>query len=249
MVRLPISAYIEIGNDDEQEHDMTPDEGRRVRELFDRLAELEHAPREADAEAAIGDGLRRAPHAIYALVQSVLVQDDALRAAQARIAELERGAGAGDEAPRGFLDSMRETLFGAQAPRGSVPSVPGGRMNGTGDRAPPSFLGTAAAAAVGLIGGSLVMNAVQGLMRPAGASQSAFDASSAAGGTASPSTDTSAPSELARAAGIDDVTSDQTRSQSLFGSGDARARSDDAGDDNAFDSADFDDFDFDSDFG
>jgi uncharacterized protein len=41
-----------------------------VTDLFDRLADLESAPRDAAAEQLITDELQRAPHAIYALVQS-----------------------------------------------------------------------------------------------------------------------------------------------------------------------------------
>ena len=68
---------------------MTPEERELVTELFDRLATLENAPRDPDAERLIIDGLRRAPNATYALVQTTLVQDEALKRADARIRELE----------------------------------------------------------------------------------------------------------------------------------------------------------------
>src|SRR5262249_1761773 len=70
---------------------MTPQERQLVDELFDRLAQLENAPRDPDADRAIADGLRQAPHAVYALVQTALVQDEALKRANARIQELEGG--------------------------------------------------------------------------------------------------------------------------------------------------------------
>ena len=47
---------------------MTPQERELIADLFDRLAHLENEPRDADAERAIRDGLRRAPHAAYPLV-------------------------------------------------------------------------------------------------------------------------------------------------------------------------------------
>jgi hypothetical protein len=72
---------------------MTPQERQLVAELFDRLASLEGAPRDPEAERAIAEGLRTAPHAIYPLVQTVLVQDEALRRADARIRELEAAMG------------------------------------------------------------------------------------------------------------------------------------------------------------
>jgi hypothetical protein len=108
---------------------MTPQERQLIDDLFDRLAKLESAPRDADAIAAIAQGLRNAPNAIYPLVQTVLVQDEALKRANTRIQDLEQAlaAGQGQGQSGGFLDSMRDKIFGqegrAQA-RGSVPNVP-----------------------------------------------------------------------------------------------------------------------------
>jgi hypothetical protein len=108
---------------------MTPEERNLIAELFDRLAALEDAPRDPEAERAIRDGLRQAPNAIYPLVQTALVQDEALKRADARIQELESQLGAGAPPPRqgSFLDNMRDSLWGhrdGSAPRaGSVPSV------------------------------------------------------------------------------------------------------------------------------
>jgi hypothetical protein len=102
---------------------MTPQERQLVDDLFDRLAKMEGASRDPDAAASIARGLRIAPNAVYALVQTVLVQDEALKRANARIQELE-AAGAGEQRqPGGFLDSMRETISGQGQPRGSVPNV------------------------------------------------------------------------------------------------------------------------------
>lgn len=102
---------------------MTPQERQLVDDLFDRLTKVESAPRDPDAAAAIAQGLRIAPNAAYALVQTVLVQDEALKRANARIQELE-AAGTGEPRQSGsFLDSMRETIFGQTPQRGSVPNV------------------------------------------------------------------------------------------------------------------------------
>ncbi|OKO78192.1 ABC transporter substrate-binding protein [Bradyrhizobium sp. NAS80.1] len=103
---------------------MTPQERQLVDELFDRLSKLENAPRDPDAIAAISDGLRKAPGAIYALVQTVLLQDEALKRAHARIQELEAEHAPEQAQSGGFLDSMRESLFGSSPSRGSVPNVP-----------------------------------------------------------------------------------------------------------------------------
>ncbi len=104
---------------------MTPEERNLINELFDRIATLENAQRDPAAEQAIYDGFQRAPNAAYALVQTVLVQDEVLKRAEARIRELEAG-GAPDASPRdsSFLGSMRESLgFGEPRRTGSVPSV------------------------------------------------------------------------------------------------------------------------------
>jgi uncharacterized protein len=102
---------------------MTPQERQLVDDLFDRLSKVESAPRDPDAVAAIAEGLRKAPNAIYALVQTVLLQDEALKRANSRIQELEAGSAGEQHQSGGFLDSMRDTIFGQNQPRGSVPNV------------------------------------------------------------------------------------------------------------------------------
>jgi hypothetical protein len=120
---------------------MTPQERQLVTELFDRLATLEGKPRDPEAEALIANGLRNAPHAPYALVQTVLVQDEALRNADARIRELE-GGDAAAPAEGGFLDNMRDAFLGRRAEgRGSVPSVGTGRNSPWQSRAPDAPAG------------------------------------------------------------------------------------------------------------
>lgn len=198
---------------------MTPQERQLVDDLFDRLAKLETAPRDAEAERAIIEGLRRAPNAVYALVQTALVQDEALKRADARIREL---SGEG-ETPQGagFLDNMREAFLGRT--RGSVPSVPLNRSSGPDPRwnqggayantnapaAPPqgafggggSFLGTAAASAAGVIGGALLLNTISSMFGHHGSGQ-AF----AAPPSQSPWDNSNASnSDLARDAGLNDV--------------------------------------------
>jgi uncharacterized protein len=102
---------------------MTPQERQLIDDLFDRISKLENAPRDSDAMAAIAQGLRQAPNAVYALVQTVLLQDEALKRANSRIQELEAGPASAQSQSGGFLDSMRETIFGQSQPRGSVPNV------------------------------------------------------------------------------------------------------------------------------
>jgi hypothetical protein len=247
---------------------MTPQERQLVDDLFDRLSKVEGAPRDPDAAAAIAQGLRDAPNAVYALVQTVLVQDEALKRANSRIQQLEDG---GEQPQSGsFLDSMRETIFGQTSQRGSVPNVrppglPGRPAWNTGQvmqqtqnpgqhgqephgapQAPTgggggSFLGTAAAAAAGVVGGSLLLGSIRSMM---GGSHQSFGDSAGLGdrgGSQKPWSDQSG-GDLARDAGINDL-----------GSSGRRADSDDGSRAGLFDTAsndhddDHDDMDLDSD--
>lgn len=229
---------------------MTPQERQLVADLFDRLATLENRPRDPQADAAIAEGMRRAPNALYALVQTVLVQDEALRSADARIRELEGGTDAG-AGQGGFLDSMRDAFLGGRNDgRGSVPAVgqnrPGAAWQTGAQPAPMgqpqpqpqggSFLGTAAAAAAGVIGGSLLLNSFRGMF--GGTNQAAaMDSSGANADRASPwGSDNQSGSDLAREAGANDVGSRQQ----------AALNDPAANDDNR--SGDHDSDDFDSDF-
>jgi hypothetical protein len=112
---------------------MTPQEQQLVADLFDRLASLEGQRRDADAERLIREGLGRAPNSVYALVQTVLLQDEALKRANARIEELEHAAPPA-ESGGSFLDSVRNILGGRgdQPPRSSVPPVRQGGMGSSG---------------------------------------------------------------------------------------------------------------------
>ena len=109
---------------------MTPQERQLIDDLFDRLAKLETAPRDSEAMSAIMQGLRNAPNAVYALVQTALVQDEALKRANDRIQQLEGGHAGEQNQPGGFLDSMRDAIFGQNQPQGSVPNVRAPGMGG-----------------------------------------------------------------------------------------------------------------------
>jgi uncharacterized protein len=261
---------------------MTPQERQMVDDLFDRLSKMESAPRDPDATAAIVQGLRAAPNAIYPLVQTVLVQDEALRRANNRIQELEQQGAPQTNQGGGFLDTMRGAILGQNQQQGSVPNVRppevsnrpvwnsgqvlqqssqghddqrgydqrygapqapmgggmtggmGGGMGGGG-----SFLGTAAAAAAGMVGGSLLLNSIHSMM---GGSHHGFGDANAMGDRTkqSPWTDQSG-SSLARDAGVNDVASSNNRSHAgLLDSASNNDKQDDL-------DADQDDFDDDND--
>jgi hypothetical protein len=107
---------------------MTPEERQLIAGLFDRRRDYRLPEKDREAEALIDERVRTVPDASYMLVQSVLVQEQALQEAASRIAALEeqvrslesphRPAGAGS-----FLGG----LFGGGRPAaepGRGPSVP-----------------------------------------------------------------------------------------------------------------------------
>ena len=180
---------------------MTPQESELVDELFNRLVQLETAQRDPEAERLIADGLRRAP---ACRLRAGADGAAARRGAQARqctyrgIAGANKRRGGSGTAAASFLDSMREAL-GGRAPHGSVPSVlrTAGANQSQGQQPQPgyprqmplsgypgapgfgsggSFLGTAASAAAGVIGGSLLLDGIRSMFghHLGGASASAF---------------------------------------------------------------------------
>lgn len=68
---------------------MTPEERALIDGLFDRMRNVEANPRDPEAQTLIDQRIVQSPHASYALVQSVLVQDHALQQAYARVQALE----------------------------------------------------------------------------------------------------------------------------------------------------------------
>ncbi len=246
---------------------MTPQEQQLVEELFDRLAQVENMPRDPEAERLVAQGLSRAPHALYALTQTALIQDEALKRANARIEELEAqldGTGAPEEQRGSFLDSMREAVLGPRSSaRGSVPSVRSGATQaGYGpqgqppDYPPPmppgygggppfggggSFLGGAASTAAGVVGGALMLDAIRGMFGHHGGGYAPSGLGNFAGDRSSPwrdSAGSAADSQLARDAGIDHIGNRARDSDDRQALADADQDQDQDQDDDDFDNDD-----------
>lgn len=69
---------------------MTPEERTLLSDLFRHLREVETQPRDAEAEAFIRQSVQGQPLSSYYMAQTVLVQQQAMTAAQTRIEDLER---------------------------------------------------------------------------------------------------------------------------------------------------------------
>ncbi len=180
------------------------------------------------------DGLRRAPHATYALVQTALVQDEALKRANARIEELEAqfGGGLQEQHQGSFLDTMREAVLGKREPRGSVPSVrspapqplpmdapppmgssPFGASPGYYPQMPTgpafgsggSFLGSAASTAAGVVGGALLMDSIRSMFGHHAGAGTQSAFGRVGDDRPTVAAGSSSDSNLAREAGINDI--------------------------------------------
>ena len=128
---------------------MSPDERQMLTGLFQRISAQGGAPRDRDAEALIADAVRSMPFAPYLLAQAVLVQEQALGAANTRLQELEaqvrdlqsRPAQA-DAGSGGFLGGLGKSLFGgsaAPAPRPQQNYAPQQPSGPWGQPAPQAY--------------------------------------------------------------------------------------------------------------
>ena len=157
--------------------------------LFDKLdaAERQSGPRDAGAERYIRELAGRQPNASYYMAQALIVQEEALKAAQQRIDDLQRELEA-RPAEQGGGGSFLGGLFGGGSnptrgtsvpPAGSVPRAGGGFTYPREDRGPiedsparygqsgrgGGFLAGAAQTAAGVAGGVLLGNMLGDLFK------------------------------------------------------------------------------------
>lgn len=152
---------------------MDRNDQQAIEGLFDRLAEVERQapPRDIEAEKYIHDQLARQPGAPYYLAQTIVVQEQALNAAQARIAELEQDV-ASRRTPGGLFSGIFGENRPSRRPTGSMPGVSRPQAHGGslpfGQGQPPQragggFLAGAAQTAMGVAGGVLLGNMLAGM--------------------------------------------------------------------------------------
>jgi hypothetical protein len=113
---------------------MSPEERQLLASLFDRVKSAANTPRDADAESFISQSVREVPYAPYFLSQAVIIQEQGLKSAADRIAQLEaqvrdleeHRAGASQQSqPGGFLGGLGSLFGGGQSdrPHASVPQA------------------------------------------------------------------------------------------------------------------------------
>lgn len=164
---------------------MDRNDQQAIQGLFEKLADVERqgTPRDDEAEAFIRNQIARQPGAPYYMAQTIVVQEQALATAQARIEELENSE-ASQPAGGGLLGG----LFGGGEPRrrssGAVPRVgrSGAAMSDDessyrgaspfgGQRGGGGFLAGAAQTAMGVAGGVLLGSAIGGMFGGGGEAQ------------------------------------------------------------------------------
>ena len=88
---------------------MSPEERQLLQGVFDRMRNNSSAPRDGEADRLIADNVRQQPYSPYFLTQAVIVQEQALQAANQRIQQLEQEASnrpAQQSGGGGFLSSI-----------------------------------------------------------------------------------------------------------------------------------------------
>ncbi len=139
---------------------MTPAERQLIDNLFDRMQRLAPINKDREAEQMIQEGVREMPDAPYLLVQSVLVQEEALRQADAHIRELE--ARSSSDVGRSFLGgpSLGTGSVPVTGPRQASQSAPEPSPRDTGQ---PSFLASALSTTASVAGGMLIADSIRDL--------------------------------------------------------------------------------------
>jgi hypothetical protein len=162
---------------------MTPDERQLIDGLFERMRAYQLPQKDRDAEALINQAVRATPDAPYMLVQSVLVQEQALEAANARVQELEaRVRELEGSQPQQSGGSFLGGLFGGARPdperrpgsvpaigsrAGGLPSMLPGRSQPAQETAQPAsggFMRSAMTTAAGVAGGMLLAEGIRNMM-------------------------------------------------------------------------------------
>ena len=203
----------------QQEHDLIAD-------LFSRLQQYENQQRDAEAERLIASYVARQPASPYLLVQTALVQEEALKQARARIAELEsrtQASGQGSflgNAPRpagpwGAAPAAPQAAPPPASPWGAAPQASAGG----------GFLRSALTTAAGVAGGALLFEGIRNMF---GHSTQAF---------ASPLSDVQPLSDNSPLMPPDQFSSADMAQQQDDGAADDYDTSDDSSDDSGFDSS------------
>ena len=139
---------------------MTPQEQQLITELFARLKQTPAQAKDAVADQLIRRGVTDNPEASYRLVQTVLIQEMALSQAQHRVAELENRVAQANAASSAPPPQPATSFLGDPVSRGSMPPA---AAPGMMSAAPSGFLRSAAATALGVVGGQMLFQGIESM--------------------------------------------------------------------------------------
>jgi hypothetical protein len=142
-----------------------------IEQLFSKIAQVEGQAGAPDAQAAefIRSQIARQPNAPYYMAQTIVVQEQALSAAQGRIQQLEQELASRPAGGGGFLSGLfgggqaRPQQHPSYQPQPPVQGMPPHMAPGMGGMAPrggSGFLAGAAQTAMGVAGGVLIGNMI-----------------------------------------------------------------------------------------
>jgi len=152
---------------------MTPQENQLLQDFLAQLARAQVATKDPDAQALIVRALAQQPDAAYLLVQRALLLEQALKQAQAEIAQLqEQGSsfiGGGRTQSQSPTPAPGAAPVSAYTPSAQVSPRAAASGSGWG-----SFLGNAAAPAAGVAGGAFLFQGLENLFGHGGSGGSGF---------------------------------------------------------------------------
>lgn len=155
---------------------MNSQERNQLSQFLSQLSEVRLASKDAEAETLIDEAVAKQPDAAYLLVQRALLQDQALHAAKAQIAELQNQLqNAAGSQRSGFLGNdpwaqpvnNSGSVPGAgnyQMPRATPVQQQSPGFFGGGGAGGSSFLGNVATTAAGVVAGSFLFQGIENLM-------------------------------------------------------------------------------------
>jgi hypothetical protein len=165
---------------------MTPQERQLLESFLDRIANTPSPQRDPEADALIREKIGSRPDALYILTQTALIEDIALRQANARIQELQQqlqsqGApqqtsflgrlfGTGPTSQPSQPPPPPQTQYAPPPPQYGQPQYgpPQGYAPGPQAGGGSSFLRSAAITATGVAAGALAFEGIESLLHPHG---------------------------------------------------------------------------------
>lgn len=147
--------------------EMNSDERQVLERFLSKLTDIKGVEKNPDADRMIQQAVAHQPDAAYLLIQRNLLLERALETAKARIDELQRQPASGNRNSGSFLggdpwaqaSAQPSRTWDATPPGYRQPAAPYPQASGA-----PSFLGSMASTAAGVVAGSFLFQGIENLM-------------------------------------------------------------------------------------